>query len=89
VTESAGEVHVHGSAGSVSTRGNILHLLAASALSRHVPSVSAMRFASIPPPQMAAALRFGKIERRSSAAVRARWLAVADRTGFPEACSRR
>ena len=87
MTESAGEVHVHGSAESVSTLGNILHLLAASAL-RHVPSVSAMRFASIPPPQMAAALRFGKIERRSSAAVRARWLAVADRTGFPEACSR-
>ena len=61
-----------------------MHLLAASALYGHVPSVSAMRFASIHPPQMAAALRFGRSPRRSSAAVRARGLAIADRTGFAD-----
>jgi ABC-type nitrate/sulfonate/bicarbonate transport system substrate-binding protein len=36
-------------------------LLAASARSGHVPSVSAVLFAPIPPPRMTAALKFEKI----------------------------
>jgi hypothetical protein len=61
VTEGAGEVHVHGSARSVSTLPATSVPAGGLGRSGHVPSVSAVLFAPIPPPRMTAALKFEKI----------------------------